>query len=120
MERRGDTAAQGSSTARGGGHDSSLFEEREKELKEYEGQKGMKTGEVFSTCLMAEQILFWEAPGHLIYKQLMRSGPQCPVALGGYCWSITIADGHQVLEDHHDGESISEPAFARHVLQLGN
>lgn len=30
MERRGDTAAQGSSTARGGGHDSSLFEERER------------------------------------------------------------------------------------------
>lgn len=73
-----------------------LFGEREKELKEDEGQKGMKTGEVFP--LGNEWTSFWEAVGHLIHKQLMRSGPQCPVALGGYCFSITITDSHlQVL-----------------------
>lgn len=46
----------------------------------------MKTGEVFSACLMAEQTSSGEAAAHLIPKQLLRSRPWCPLAPGDFCW----------------------------------
>lgn len=83
---------------------------REKEIKEGEGQKGKKTGQVFPTCLLAEQSYFWGALWCLKQKQPMTCSPWYPVALGGCCLS---ADGPQVLVglDHHDSERIPEAAF---------
>lgn len=79
-----------------------------KEVKEVEGQEGKKIGQVFSTCLLAEQSCFWEALGRLKQKQPKTCSPWNTVALGGCCW---CADCTQVLVGSDDGERIPEAAF---------
>lgn len=69
--KRGATAPSCSSCLKAEGE----IMDREKEIKEDEGQKGKKTGQVFSTCLLAEQSYFRDPLGHLKQKQLMTCSP---------------------------------------------
>lgn len=100
IQREGATALSCSSCLRA----EREIKDREKEIKEDEGRKGKKIGQVFSTEL------FLGGSGRLKQEQPMTCRPWYLVALGGCRLS---ADGPQLLVglDHHDGERIPEAAF---------